>query len=426
MFDPISYMKRYFDEDASHYMALVDEAHNLVDRSRKMYSASFSENLFLEAQKSMRKIDNKKIKNALKKFKTMFSSYEDKLEYGENEFQDIDVEDFRIIDKFILVYQEESKSHNKDITKELTAFYLELNKFKRIYEIYVREKYLYYLLKEENNITFNLCCLDASNYLNAIFRRIKSAVIFSATLSPIDYYIDLLGGNKDTDPSLILSSPFPKDNLKLLVAPKISIKYKNREKSYQEVCDFITNFITQKIGNYLIYLPSYEYLERVMQIIEIPKDVEVHIQNKDMTDLEKNDFLYNFDFNPIKTHVGFVIIGGTFGEGIDLVSDRLIGLVIVGIGLSKINYESDKISEYYSNHNLNGYDYAYLYPGMNKVMQAVGRLIRSENDKGIALLIDERYLTKSYRDLFKKEWDDYEVVLNKEDLVLSIQKFLQK
>ena len=142
--------------------------------------------------------------------------------------------------------------------------------------------------------------------------------------------MDLLGGD-DNSASLILDSPFQKENLKLLIAPKVSIKYKNRDKSYQDVCDYIINFVTQKVGNYLVYLPSYEYLDKIMEKIVIPDEIDIHIQKREMSDIEKNDFLDYFEPNPSKSHVGFVIIGGTFGEGIDLVSDRLIGLIIVVI-----------------------------------------------------------------------------------------------
>lgn len=425
MLDPISYMKRYFDEDSSHYMALIDEAHNLVDRSRKMYSASFDENLFIDANKSYKKITNKKIKSALSSFKKMFKNYHEILHDKENEFDDINYEDFKVIDKLIDTYQEESKNHNEDITKELTNLYLEVNRFKRIAEIYKKDKFLYYLYKEKDNITFNLSCLDASSYLNEIYKRIKCSVLFSATLSPMEYYVNVLGGDNKSA-TLSLESPFPRDNLKLILAPNVSVKYKNRESTYEEVCKYIVNFITQKIGNYMIYLPSYEYLNRIMEIIKIPEEINVHVQNKEMNDLQKDEFLDYFQPNPSSSHVGFVINGGSFGEGIDLVSDRLIGLVIVGIGLSKINYESDKIANYYDKISLKGFDYAYLYPGMNKVMQAVGRLIRSENDKGVALLIDQRYLTNSYQSLFKKEWENFEVVVKPEEVTSIIQKFLQK
>ena len=423
VFDPISYLKRFFDEDSSHYLALVDEAHNLVDRSRKMYSASISQEQFLVAKKSLRGTKNKKLKLAISKLTKMFNTY-DNLEEGEHEYLDINPKDFKIIESFINSYQEVSQDENEAITKELTDFYLEVNRFKRISEFF-DDNFLYYIKKEEDNVIFNIVCMDASYYLKDIFKRIKGAVLFSATLSPSDYYINLLGG-EETDPSLSLVSPFPKENLKVLVAPKVSVKYKNREKSYQEIGDYIHNFVLQKVGNYLIYLPSYEYQNRIMEFLNLPDDIEIHLQNPEMSDLEREDFLDNFNFNPSKTHVGFVIIGGAFGEGIDLVSDRLIGVVIVGIGLSKINYESNKIASYYKDHDMNGYNYAYLYPGMNKVMQAVGRLIRSETDKGIALLIDERYLTREYQDLYNKEWSQYEVVVNKDEIIKITSDFLNE
>lgn len=423
MFHPISYMKRYFDEDSSHYLALIDEAHNLVDRSRDMFSASLSRNLVKLARKSLRGTPEKKIKVQLGKLLKAYEKF-DELEEGEKEYLDIDYELFKIVDKFITVYQEVSKNDNKLITKDVTKLYLECNKFKKISELF-NDKFVYFVRKEIEDITLNIFCLDASSFLKGQLKTIKGATLFSATLSPIDYYINVLGGDEE-DPSLGLTSPFPKENLKLLIAPKVSVKYKNRDKSYQEIANYIETFISQKVGNYFVYLPSYEYLSKLLPLLNLGEDVEVHIQQRDMSENEKEEFLDWFKPNPNKTHLAFAIIGGAFGEGIDLVSDRLIGLIIVGIGLSKINYESNKIMEYYNNKDMSGYSYAYLYPGMNKVMQAVGRLIRSEKDRGVALLIDERYLTNEYRSLFKKEWEDYEVVTSPEDMTKSIQRFLKK
>ena len=184
-------------------------------------------------------------------------------------------------------------------------------------------------------------------------------------------------------------------------------------------------FTSQKIGNYFVYLPSYEYLERLKEYLSLDENINVHYQEREMSEFEKEEFLDSFKANPKKTNVGFAIIGGAFGEGVDLVSDRLIGVMIVGIGLPKINYESDKIASYFEETGKKGYDYAYIYPGMNKVMQAVGRLIRSETDKGVALLVDERYLTYEYRKLFRKEWDNYEVVISKDELPEILQKFFK-
>ena len=423
LFDPVSYMKRYFDEDSSHYLALVDEAHNLVSRSRDMYSASLDKTMYITAKESLKGSKNKKIKTMLSRMKKLFDSYE-LLDDGEHEFMDISLKDFHTIEYFVNTYQEVNKVDNQDITKELTKLYLEVNKFKKISEFY-SDNYLFYVKKEGDNVTINLFCLDASKYIKSILARIKASIMFSATLSPMEYYVNLLGGNIDENPTIELESPFPREHLKIMVAPKVSIKYKNREKTYEQVAEYIKKFVTQKIGNYFVYLPSYEYQERIIEFLDLPNDIELHIQKKDMFDYEKEEFLNNFKENPKSTHVALTIIGGSFGEGIDLVSDRLIGLIVVGIGLSKINYESNKIVEYFKSKDLSGYDYAYTFPGMNKIMQAVGRLIRSEKDRGAALLIDERYMTRSYQGLFADEWRDYEVVMSSEEVAKSLQKFFK-
>ena len=168
-----------------------------------------------------------------------------------------------------------------------------------------------------------------------------------------------------------------------------------------------------------------KYMENLMKYIDIP-DVLIFEQSKDMTDMEKEDFLLNFLNNPTVTTLGFLVIGGAFSEGIDLVSDRLIGAVIIGIGMPKINFESDQIAEYYRQQGKPGHDYAYLNPGMNKVQQAVGRVIRSENDVGAVLLIDERYMSRQYQDLYKTEWSDYKVVLSPAEVEESVRKFFNK
>ena len=405
LFDPISYMKRYFDEDSSHYLALIDEAHNLVDRSRDMYSASLSYQSFKDARKSVKHSKLHKLKLALSKMNKMFKEYLDE-EDGNHIVTYFSDYTYKTISSFITTMQDVNKNENKEMSKELLSFYLEVNRFSKMLE-FVNKNYLCYFNKEKDNVILNLNCLDASMYLKSIINRLKGSVYFSATLSPLDYYVHTLGG-LESDAQLILPSPFPKDHLKIIIAPNVSIRYKNRDTSYQKVADYIASFIKNKVGNYLIFLPSYEYLHNLMPYIAI-NDIDIYEQNHEMSDEEKEAFLLNFKPNPTKTSVGFVIVGGAFSEGIDLVNDRLIGAVIVGIGMPKINFVSDQIDKYYDEQGLSGYNYAYLNPGMNKIMQALGRVIRSEEDKGAVLLIDERYLNNDYRDLFKAEWREYEV-----------------
>ena len=188
--------------------------------------------------------------------------------------------------------------------------------------------------------------MDASAYLARSLKQVRAATLFSATLQPINYYIDTLGGDKNEDPHLILPSPFPIDNLKVLVAPKVSVKYKNRDKTYQEVADYIHAFIKNKVGNYFIYSPSYEYMQQLLSYLSL-EDYDYYVQTKDMEEVERESFLLNFQTSPKKTTLGFLVLGGAFSEGVDLVSDRLIGAVVIGIGMPRINFQSDNISQYY-------------------------------------------------------------------------------
>ena len=424
VFDPTAYMKRYFDEDSSHYQILVDEAHNLVDRSREMYSASLSLNKLKDAKLGQKHIPNRKIKNSLANLTKIFDNYGVGCKDGQTQLDDLDDDAVKIINRFVDSYQEVSKDNNKDISKELTNLYLDVMRFQKIFDFY-SERFLLYYDKSEDDQILRLFCLDASRFLSDTMSRLNSTVMFSATLSPIQYYVDVLGGDKILSPTLSLESPFPKENLKLLIAPKISTRYKNRDKTYVDVANYISAFVSAKKGNYFIYLPSYEYLNNLMNFISLPEDVDVYYQEKEMTEKEKNELISHFKKDNKRTVIAFAIIGGAFGEGIDLVGDSLIGVCIVGIGLPRINYESNEVIEYYKDSEINGFNYAYTYPGMNKVMQAVGRLIRSETDKGVALLIDERYCWSDYRILFKKEWEDYELVYSEEEVKESLQKFFK-
>ena len=424
MFDPISYMKRYFDEDASHHLALVDEAHNLIDRSKDMYSATISLKKYNEAKKSVRHSKHLKLKRSLSKMTKMFKDLKEDREIGEIILDHYPEELSSVLQYFIDTCSDINKNEHKEMTKELLDFYLDVNEFVKLSDYYC-DKYILYLDNKEDNLEIHLFCMDASSFIGRSLKKVKGTVLFSATLQPIDYYIDTLGGEKKDDPRLILPSPFPIDNLKILVAPKVSIKYKNREQSYQDVVEYIKSFIKNKVGNYFIYSPSYEYMENLLKRIDLD-DVDYFIQNKDMSEEEREEFLLNFKNNPEKTTLGFLVIGGAFGEGIDLLSDRLIGAVIIGIGMPRINFQSNQIADYYKNKELPGHDYAYLNPGMNKIMQAVGRVIRSEDDRGAVLLIDERYLNRQYQDLYRAEWKNYEVVLSPKEVEEILIKFFEE
>ena len=251
--------------------------------------------------------------------------------------------------------------------------------------------------------------------------QVKGKIIFSATLSPAEYYLDVIGGSTD-QPLLNLPSPFKKDHMKVLVAPKISVRYKNRQETATIVTDYIKEFVSHKVGNYFIYVPSYEYLEMIVPLLE-SDDFELLVQEKDMSEIEKEMFLSCFVDKPQKTTLGVAVLGGAFSEGIDLAGERIIGVAIVGVGIPQICFERDLIRKYFDKTEKKGYEYAYVSPGINKVMQALGRVIRSETDRGVALLIDDRYLTKPYQVIFKNMYSNYEVITSKEDIKEQVENF---
>jgi DNA excision repair protein ERCC-2 len=234
--------------------------------------------------------------------------------------------------------------------------------------------------------------------------RGKAAIFFSATLTPMDYYRTLLGGTPE-DPGLQLSSPFPPENLAVLIQDRIQTHFKGRAESLGDVVEAIGTLVQGRPGNYLIYFPSYQYLNTVLQEFQASyPSVPVLVQRPGMTELERDAFLSSFSVEHGETLVGFAVLGGIFGEGIDLVGERLIGAVIVGVGLPQLCVERDLIRDYFQKQNAAGFDFAYTFPGMNRVLQAIGRVIRSETDHGVALLIDARFEELRYRRLFPAWW----------------------
>ncbi|MCQ2755051.1 MAG: ATP-dependent DNA helicase, partial [bacterium] len=419
-FDPMVYLKRYFDNDASNMLVLVDEAHNLVERGRSMYSASFDTFKYKQVKHSLRHFDHKKIKNAMTRITKLFNNYEN-LPIGSTKIDMLSKTDLNAIDAYLLAANDVNKNHHSVVTEEFTDFYFDLNKFYRLLDFYDDTFSLYVSKKTDSDWSINLYCTDPSKHLKRTLDQVKGKIIFSATLSPSDYYVTMIGGTNQ-DPILFLPSPFPKENLRLMVAPKISIKYKNRNETISNVFEYISELINGKVGNYFIYTPSYEYLNQLVPYLS-KLDANLIIQEKDMTELEKKQFLSCFVENPTKTTIGLAVVGGAFGEGIDLVGDRIIGVAIIGVGLPQICFERDIIKEYFNKVEEKGFEYAYIAPGLNKVMQAIGRVIRSENDKGVALLIDNRYLTDPYNQIFSGTYNNYKVVMSKEDIKEQVENF---
>ncbi|MCR5348826.1 MAG: PD-(D/E)XK nuclease family protein [Bacilli bacterium] len=425
-FDPIVHLERYFDEtvDSSTYFALIDEAHNLLDRGRDMYSAELSTSVIHAARKSLKGDSYKGIRVALAKIEKALEDVASPFEEPRFLLESVDEGLIKTIANWKAAFQRASKKKTLKTTSEYREFSRLANRFSRIHEEHFDASYRVYGTHFHDDVTVRMLCIDPCAKLKESVEKVKGAVLFSATMSPIDYQMDALLGDKSY-PYLLLSSPFPKQNMKLMVASKVSVRYKDRESSREEVAAYLKAFVEGKMGNYFVFFPSYEYMQSILPSLDFG-DAEVLAQSRQMTHRERDEFLRQFGPNPDHTKVGLLILGGAFSEGIDLVDDRLIGVAVVGIGLPQIGMENDLIRAYHDQKSGQGFAYAYKDPGMNKVLQAVGRLIRSETDVGAALLIDDRYLQREYRELFSRIYDQYEVVTSPSAVAHALSRFYKR
>jgi len=423
VFDPNVYLKRFFDVSGDNYIFLIDEAHNLVDRSREMYSAEILKSQFLKYRKLLKE-SYPNLSKAFMQCNNMINKL--KREYLKDEsfyYQKEKVDTIYPPIKRLLKELEEwlIKNKKEQYYDELLDIYFDLIRFINISELY-NSRCVTYIQRIDEDIVVKLFCVDASYFLQDILKMGKASIFFSATLTPLKYYRDILGGDED-DYIVRFSSPFPRDNLCLLIGDRISTRYKDRGNTYMEVVDYVEKFILQKKGNYIVFFPSYKYMEYVYNhFVERNPHINIIKQESEMDELEREDFLskFNSNGNPI---VAFAVLGGIFSEGIDLIGDKLIGAVIVGVGLPQICFERDIIRDYFNSENGLGYEYAYMYPGMNKVLQAAGRVIRSESDRGAILLIDDRFTTTKYRVLFPEEWMHFIRVSNPNAIVKYLNEF---
>lgn len=422
--DPIVYLQRYFGEDAdgSKSVVLFDEAHNLVERTRDCYSAEIGTAEAKAAKKSLKGDTPKALKRSLSKIEKALSETSE--EEGEVPLDEPPSSLDSALESYKGTAQRFYKAHPEfPLPQAAKDFSRDANRYRRIRDEQFDSSYRVFARKKGKDVSVKLYCIDPAPKLLEVFKKVRAIVAFSATLSPLPYFEEAISGNLDS-PSLLLPSPFPKENFKLLIAPKISTRYKDRAGSVKEVASYLSSFVKGAIGNYFFYFPSYEYLELIKKELSFP-EADVYVQDKAMDRFEKQEFLDKFQPHPSKTTIGLLLLGGAFSEGIDLVDDRLIGVAVVGVGLPQVGFDNDLIRSYYDEKGADGFDFAYKNPGMNKVMQAVGRLIRSETDRGVALLIDDHYMREEYRSLFTRIYQDYEVVLSEEEILEAVKNHFE-
>ena len=411
-FDPNVHLKRFFGENISgDYIFLIDEAHNLVERGREMYSAEISRQTLFTLRKKIRK-HFPKLARALDKASRQMLELEEDLKASQNPYQVLSnpgvlpVTLLTISGELEEILEE--KNLEEELRKEILEFYFVVRDFLNVSEL-VDENYVVYTeCFGENDFRLRLFCVNPAANLSEYLKKGRSAVFFSATLFPMLYYRELLTTETDAY-GIYVQSPFSAKNRRILIGSDVSSRYTRRNHTeYRKIAEYISRCVWQRQGNYMVFFPSYRLMEDVYQVYEEEFSVDwvrCIRQNSDMTEREREEFLEEFQSRE-GTLVGFCVLGGIFSEGVDLTGESLIGAIIVGTGLPQIGSEREILKEYYDRKKQSGFDYAYRYPGMNKVLQAAGRVIRTKEDRGVILLLDDRFLGRDYGEIFPREWKD--------------------
>ncbi len=409
LFDPGVYLRRFFLSPGNRdSIFLIDEAHNLVNRGREMYSASLSQNDLKRWTTQLETI-NPKLADYGGKILAMFDEYHRELK--ENNQQSLLLSSLNpllepTLEQWNALMEKTVRQIPVSITRDqILAIYFKLIEFMRIIPL-LNQNYAIYVKPENHNLTLRMLCLNPGPLLRKRLNKGRSAIFFSATLSPHDYFQELLGGKEDAL-QIRLTSPFPKEIRLYLHVPGIDTRYRARSNSLSQLVESIETTVRSRSGNYLAFFPSYTYLQMALPILrqQLKDQALVYAQLPGMTENTKEKFLANlFQKHTNQSKLGLAVLGGNFGEGIDLPGEQLIGVIIVGLGLPMVNEEQELIRIYFDERNNSGFYYAYLIPGLIKVIQAAGRVFRTPEDSGVVMLVDDRFSDESYQELLPPDW----------------------
>lgn len=407
VFDPTVMFQRYFGEGRAKHMVLIDEAHNLVDRSREMYSASLAVDDFSVATGTREDKTAGKTRRALGTARNQLEALTRSAPTGvpppkpyhrgafaAEAIPETFIETLRSLAGAIETFLVEQSS--RETTLPWLEPYFAIHRFLQVSDTFDDT---YRLIIDPGNQSVTLFCVDPSKRLAQTLKGLRSAVFFSATLSPLDYFIDVLGGSAESAKGSY-ASPFRSDQMTVRIAP-LNISFQERDRSMESVVEAIRGHLRENPGNNLIYCPSLAYLDQLYQKLTA-SGITAFAQRAGMAESERESFLANFTSGT--GSVGLAVMGGIFAEGIDLPGEQLVGVTVIGVGLPGLSIERDLLVTYFDQKERPGFDYAYRFPGMQRVLQAVGRLIRSEADQGAALLVDRRFLEPRYETLFPSWW----------------------
>ena len=412
VFDPNAHLRRYFGEgNKGEYIFLIDEAHNLVERGRSMYSAELYKEDFLRIKRLVRTKDEKLAKRLEECNRQLLE-----LKRECDEYQVLNSVSHIYLKLTALLTETErflEECEEEELRKEVLDLYFAVRMFINIHDRLDENYMIYSEHCGDGRFMLRLFCVNPARCLQECLDKGNSTVFFSATLLPMHYYKKLLSTAKE-DYAIYAESPFDAKKQKLLLGTDVSTKYTMRGKEmYLRYARYLLETVRARTGNYMAFFPSYRFMEEVYEefvnMLDDEEETEYVMQSQYMTEEAREIFLENFEEAKEHSLMGFCVMGGIFSEGIDLTADKLIGAVIVGTGIPQVCRERELLKTYFDGQGLRGFDYAYLYPGMNKVMQSAGRVIRTDEDRGVVLLLDERFLDRRYQETFPREWKGYEL-----------------
>ncbi|QDW75571.1 ATP-dependent DNA helicase [Lachnospiraceae bacterium KGMB03038] len=416
VFDPNAHLRRFFgDGMKGEYLFLIDEAHNLVERGREMYSAGIYKEDVLKIKRTVKEEDGKLAKR-LEDCNRQMLSLKRECE-GCQILESVSSLYLKLLNLTgeLERYLEEHKKPDEK-REEVLEFYFEVCRFINTYDRLDENYLIYSELEESGRFLIRLFCVNPSRNLQSFLEKGSSAVFFSATLLPIRYYKNLLSTEEEVY-AIYAESPFDPANRLLLLGKDVSTRYTRRgEGMYRRYARYLLAAAEGKQGNYIAFFPSYRFMEAVYEEFQKlleelreggtgERQIDCVMQSQHMTEEAREIFLENFEEERDRSLMGFCVMGGIFAEGIDLTEDRLIGAVIVGTGLPQVCRERELLKTYFEGKGQRGFDYAYLYPGMNKVLQSAGRVIRTDEDRGVILLLDDRFGDARYQETFPREWE---------------------
>lgn len=440
LFDPDVYIKRFF-EAGGNYTFLIDEAHNLPDRARELYSSEILEDDLLPSASEVLLGEHSNLKKvarvAYSEFKdTLFPLLKEEIRIGEDgekraatHTKEIPVKLYDLFDKLLDAAEEEifqSRTAKDELADRRSSFlrdyYYKIKKFRSVMQA-LDSSYEMFLFYSDEKIRVKLFCIDTAKEISKRLEKGRAAIFFSATLTPLYYYKSILGGETASE-TLSLDSPFVSEQLSVSIMDSVSTRYSERTDTLSAVCRVIAATVSAKRGKYIIFAPSFVYADALAKAFsaKYPK-IKTLVQTKTMTGAEKRDFLLEFSKDDKSYLVAFCVMGGIYSEGIDLAGDSLIGAVIVGIGMPALSYEREAIAAYYDEKYDEGKLFAYIYPGMNRVLQAAGRVIRREDDRGVIVLVDDRFDDPIYKKIIPTLWRGMEFIKDPKELRARLDEF---